>query len=196
MRELKNKCPNCGRLFDKKEDQVVEKQLLLSDSPQPPADSIPEPHIQVEKICIRCKSSVLESASYCSNCGSSLKNEYNPSNKTFNPWAQSDPIQIAKPIQVPACSLSFLSGDGEPLTDSVLRFAGDVIQLNRSNTEPVNPTITSQVQAELSYEDNKWYIQDKSALKTTYIYAGEKKEIKQGDQIVLGNRAFVFNCED
>ena len=195
MRELKKTCPNCGRQFDKEEDQSADKKLSLSDSLQPLVNLIPEPHIPVGKICVRCKSPVSESASYCSNCGSSLTNENNLSNKTINPWAQSDPIQIAEPIQVPTCTLNLRAGDGESLKGSTLQFMGDVIPLNRSNTEPANPTITSQVQAELSFENNKWYIQDKSALKTTYIYTGEKKELKQGDVVVLGNRAFEFNCE-
>ena len=195
MRELIKTCPNCGHLFDQQEEQSAEKELLLADAPQLLVDLIPEPAASNKKACLRCNSSVPESASYCSNCGSSLANENNISNKTINPWALSDPIRIAEPIQAPACSLSLRAGDDEALKGPALRFVGDVIQLNRSNTEPANPTITSQVQAELSYEDNKWYIQDKSALKTTYIYAGEKKELKQGDLIVLGNRAFVFNGE-
>jgi len=107
---------------------------------------------------------------------------------TLNPWVR------AEQIQSPKCSLAFISGTDESTNDSPLRFSGNVILLHRGNTEPDNQTITSKTQAELCFENDKWYIQDKSALKTTYVYAGERKEIKPGDIIVLGNRSFVFNC--
>ena len=106
---------------------------------------------------------------------------------TLNPWVR------AEQIQSPKCSLTSISGNDEPTNDASLRFSGNVIQLNRGNTEPDNQTITSKTQAELSFENDKWYIQDKSALKTTYIYAGERKELKPGDIILLGNRLFIFD---
>jgi len=107
---------------------------------------------------------------------------------TLNPWVRTEQIQS------PKCSLTFISGTDESANDSPLRFSGNIILLHRGNTEPDNQTITSKTQAELCFENDKWYIQDKSALKTTYVYAGERKELKPGDIVVLGNRSFVFNC--
>ena len=65
--------------------------------------------------------------------------------------------------------------------------------LNRDNTDPGNTTITSQVQAELVFEDGAWYICDKSAQQTTYVHAGRKTRLEKGDIIILGNRRFEFN---
>ena len=65
--------------------------------------------------------------------------------------------------------------------------------LNRSNTDEENMTITSKEQAVLIYENKKWYIQDKSEQKTTFVYTSDKIELKPGDVIVLGNRRFEFS---
>ena len=54
-------------------------------------------------------------------------------------------------------------------------------------------TITSKEQAALTYENKKWYLQDRSEQKTTFVYTTEKIELKPGDIIVLGNRRFEFD---
>jgi hypothetical protein len=141
------------------------------------------------KVCDYCKSPVTESARFCINCGMSLINDKKNQRETVIPWLH------AEQVQMPKCSLTTLSRSGEPGSDSLLRFSGNVIQLNRGNTDPGNQTITSKIQAELCFENDKWFIQDKSVLKTTYIYAGNKTELKSGDIIVLGNRLFQFDCD-
>lgn len=72
---------------------------------------------------------------------------------------------------------------------------GDNHELNRENLDPDNQTITSKVQAQLICEDGQWYIQDKSSQHTTFVYAGEKTAIKDGDVILMGNRQFVFHID-
>ena len=110
--------------------------------------------------------------------------------QTVNPWAKIEPENEPEPT----CSLTLIAKDDETLDVlPILQYTGSLIELNRSNTEPANQTITSKVQAELCFEDGKWYISNKSAMKTTFIQVGEKKEISRGDVIVLGNRLFEFN---
>ena len=183
-------CPNCGRKFG---DVQQEPPAIKEETPpieQPPA---PEPKPEVKeptgKICPMCNESVPENARFCTNCGASFTNENKQAVEgTINPWMPPEQVQIS----VPECSLSPVSKKDKPAKDTSLRFSGNFIQLNRGNTDPGNQTITAKVQAELTFENDKWYLQDKSALKTTYIYAGEKKELKPGDVIVLGNRLFEF----
>jgi len=189
VRDIGGTCPHCGHIFaDDKHEKPVEEPILQKEL-QPAPKQAPDTPKPVMKICAFCKLPVSEAAQYCSNCGASLMNEQRIADGTINPWIR------AEQIPTPECSLSLITNEDEPDNDTLLRFSGNVISLNRSNTDPANQTITSKTQAELSFEDGKWYIQDKSALKTTYLYAGDRIELKSGNIVVLGNRAFKFGCD-
>lgn len=71
-------------------------------------------------------------------------------------------------------------------------YEGKEVTLNRDNTEPGNPSITSRQQAVITNEEGHWYIEDRSDLKTTFVQAGQKIELHDGDIILLGNRLFEF----
>ena len=71
-------------------------------------------------------------------------------------------------------------------------YEGKEVVLNRDNTEPNNPSITSRQQAVITNEEGRWYIEDKSDQKTTFVQAGQKIELHDGDIILLGNRLFEF----
>lgn len=73
-----------------------------------------------------------------------------------------------------------------------LEYEGKEVVLNRDNTEANNPSITSRQQAVITNEDGRWYIEDKSDQKTTFVRAGQKIELHDGDIILLGNRLFEF----
>lgn len=71
-------------------------------------------------------------------------------------------------------------------------YEGKEVVLNRDNTEPNNPSITSRQQAVITNQDGRWYIEDKSDQKTTFVQAAKKIELHNGDIILLGNRLFEF----
>ncbi len=76
---------------------------------------------------------------------------------------------------------------------NALEFFGEEISLNRENLETNNMTITSKVQASLTNVDGRWYIVDKSSLKTTFKLISEPVELKPGDIILMGDRKFEFD---
>lgn len=109
-----------------------------------------------------------------------------PAQGTVNPWVQVAPAS--------KCVLEPVAQEGIE-SPSPLHLKGDVHELNRANLDPENQTITSKVQACLTCEDGQWFIEDKSAQHTTFIYAGEKTALKDGDVVLMGNRQFVFHSE-
>lgn len=110
----------------------------------------------------------------------------NPIQGTVNPWVKVAPAN--------KCVLEPVAQEGIDNPDAI-HLKGDAHELNRANLDPENQTITSKVQAHLTCEDGQWYIEDKSAQHTTFIYAGEKTALKDGDVILMGNRQFVFHAE-
>ncbi len=74
-------------------------------------------------------------------------------------------------------------------------FSGDATQLNRANLDKNNVTLTSKVQAEITNINGEWYIENKSALGTTFIFANRPMRICKGDIIVMGNKRFLFDEE-
>lgn len=72
-------------------------------------------------------------------------------------------------------------------------YEGKQVILNRDNTEHNNPSITSRQQAIITNSEGRWYIEDKSEQKTTFVQAAQKIELHDGDIILLGNRLFEFH---
>lgn len=74
-----------------------------------------------------------------------------------------------------------------------LEYEGKEVILNRDNTEAGNSSITSRQQALITRVDGHWCIEDKSDQKTTFVQAGNRIELHDGDIILLGNRLFKFH---
>lgn len=72
-------------------------------------------------------------------------------------------------------------------------YEGKEIVLTRENTEQNNSSITSRQQALVTRVDGRWYIEDRSEQKTTFVQASHKTELHDGDIILLGNRLFEFH---
>jgi len=105
---------------------------------------------------------------------------------TINPWNQPKYETI-----------EFVPASREGQNDSqTISFKSDVTKtpLNRQNLDPDNPTITRKVQAELSFSDGKWKIEDKSKIGTFIKVSGEHT-LKEGDQILMGDRIFTIHLK-
>lgn len=105
-----------------------------------------------------------------------------------------DPYRV-KNYEDLTCYLQLLNKDGEVIEDDVKEFTYDTepLPLNRDNLDPDNMTITGRTQAELTYENGKWFLKDASDLKTTFIRVSESTELKEGDILLMGDRKFVFS---
>lgn len=92
----------------------------------------------------------------------------------------------------PEFTLTPVARDTEVVKPEAHSYTGDSVVLNRDNTDPSNPSITSREQAVITRKGDKWYITDRSTLKTTFVQASGEIELHPGDQILLGNRLFIF----
>lgn len=116
------------------------------------------------------------------------------SKKTVNIFQNPKPQPELEPEVLPHFTLEIIRSENEMAKDSDKRvFDVASVVLNRQNTEPDNNSITSKQQALISYEDGKWYIEDKSSFHTTFIRVTKKTMLEDGDILVLGNREFKFS---
>lgn len=106
---------------------------------------------------------------------------------TFNPYTQ--PI-----TETPKFKLTSIPRHTET-SGQTNEYEGDSVALKRSNLDKENYTISSQEHATIDNIDNKWYISNKSSLKTTYIQVNSLTEIKDGDVVLIGDRMFIFRPE-
>ena len=99
-----------------------------------------------------------------------------------------------KPKAKPVFKLTLIPEVGDQVTAVTRQFNGEKVILNRDNTEPVNMSITSKEQAEVKFEDGRWFIENKSELNSTYLIVGRPMELQSGDIIILGDRQFKFEA--
>lgn len=130
------------------------------------------------KKCPKCGSPLQPGAKFCSNCGHTLRAG------TVNAWDN--------PTNSDYCTLRPIAWAKEGKEYSPITYSGEVIALNRENTDPYNQTITSKTQAVLIHEGDTWYIEDKSDSKTTMLRIRKRIKLESGDVIALGNRLFEF----
>lgn len=109
--------------------------------------------------------------------------------KTFNPYVNK---KESRPV-VKGFSLTPIMREGEESVPGKGEFSGASVILNRQNTEPANSSITGKTQAVVTCEDGRWFIEDKSSQKTTFVCASRKTPLQDGDIILLGNRMFQFH---
>lgn len=117
--------------------------------------------------------------------------------KTVNIHQMQNPrAKMTEPELPPHCSLQPVPHENEPAAKMVKQeYSSAEVVLNRQNTEPDNFTITSQQQALLTFEDGKWYIEDRSAFKSTYIRVTRRTELHDGDIVSMGDRDFEFSTK-
>ena len=170
LREGAVKCPKCGAPLQA-QPSMPRRATVINAVPDEPAKEAPKEPAQ-------------EAAAHNHN---SFKNIKNPGMKTINPYIDGfDPI--------PTCSLKPFRRSNENRKIEDLQYEGEEINLTRDNTDPENPTISTECQAVISNENGRWFIEDKSDAHTTFVRAGEKMEIKDGSIVLLGNRLFEFHA--
>jgi len=176
-------CPNCGT-------PMAPAAPVHQQPAEKPADTskqtvnLAELGIPEHVTCQNCGSEVSIEFSFCPKCGEKI---HLPTIRAI----RHKPAPAPEPPK-PKCSLELLLEEDEVTQPSTNEYEGDSIILSRANTEPDNRTITSKEQAELTFEDGKWYILNKSELGSTYIETNRKFEIQPGDVIVMGDRRFKF----
>lgn len=200
------KCEKCNSQLEGRQEKIMpqrEPELginLKGTISEAQVFAEPSPISSDSQSCPRCGFPIRNGVKKCPNCGESIvisnvevqskpsvTPKVNPNhNATVNPWL--NPINNS-------FSLQPIAWENEKQLHDELIFSGEKIDLNRNNTDSLNNTITSKVQAEITYENGRWYIEDKSAQNTTFVYAGRKLNLEDGDTIMLGNRKFVFKIK-
>lgn len=162
-------------------------------------------------ICPKCGYPLRPGLQKCPNCNSALGS--GPVQSKVQPVQIPQPRQIRRPTVVgapnihstinvwtegsigvvPSFILSPVKRNGERKDPEEVELEGENVILNRDNTDPGNLSITSRTQAVITRKDDKWYIEDKSEQKTTFVQASTPQELHEGDIILLGNRLFIFH---
>lgn len=163
------------------------------------ADAFPQTPVQNNN-CPNCGYPLRPNVQICPNCGT---NNANPTHASQQPQAQQQPHihqqpisgtvnpwqQVSKQCQ---CTLTPIQHDTENTPPAPQQFKGTTHQLSRQNLDPDNFTITSKLQASLTFENGQWFLQDLSTQHTTFIQVKAKTQLHSGDIILMGNRQFIF----
>ncbi len=164
-------------------------------------------------ICTKCGYPLRPGLQRCPNCNCDIVFEDGNHNNTPQTYNSSQARQIRRPTVVgapnihgtinvwtegaigitPSFILSPVKRNGERKQPDDIEMEGEEVILNRYNTDPGNLSITSRAQAIITRKDEKWYIEDRSEQKTTFVQASTPQELHNGDIILLGNRLFVFH---
>lgn len=113
--------------------------------------------------------------------------------RTINPYLRKN--NAVAPKSANACSLQPIARFEEDAVPNKTNFDAQTVVLNRQNTDPTNPSITSRQQARLTFENGVWYIEDLSDLKTTFVRVARKTALQDGDIILMGDREFKFSTQ-
>lgn len=200
-------CPNCGLdLVEPSENVAPDVQAAPIQMAVPPEQGIDKPTVvmgntlnpQAEtgdtdtNVCDKCGTVVPGDVQYCPKCGERIRQKTIIVRRKSKVQPKED-VEEKKIEEPPVkCQLTLIPEEDEELQVVTHDYEGKSIILNRDNTEPDNRTITSKEQAELTCEDGKWFIENRSSLSSTFVQANRKIEIQAGDIIVLGDRRFKF----
>jgi rRNA maturation endonuclease Nob1 len=200
--DTQKKCPHCGYPIMNEAASCPSCGLPISEQPMEQA-STESPSVSEETIhktksvevaeydiaetvkCEKCGTEVSIEFSFCPKCGERI---HLPTVRSI----RHKPKPAPEPPK-PHCRLTLIPEEDEQMDKIVCNdYEGASIILNRDNTEQDNRTITSKEQAELIFEDDKWYILNRSELGSTYLEVNRKLELQQDDIILLGDRRFKF----
>lgn len=157
-----------------------------------------------DNICRKCGYPISSNMRECPMCHTPIGQNNQPNNRrdnpdrgqnqrdrfkpnvggTINPWTT--------PTEDSFCTLKRIPWQNEQISYEPVSYCGQMVALNRANTDANNNSITSKVQAVLTHENGEWFIENQSELQTTLIRVNRKVKLEDGDVIVLGNRMFEF----
>jgi uncharacterized OB-fold protein len=144
-------------------------------------------------MCKHCGANIGNDAKFCPQCGTPTNDVIQISHRLQRSSMGTIMSGLASGGQVNVfCTLKPIAWQGEDIPYTPISYSGKSIVLSRANTDANNNSITSKEQAVLSYENGNWYIENRSALHTTYLRVNGKIKLTSGDIIVLGNREFEF----
>lgn len=200
-------CSKCGTSLDEPTSHTSGTSSPITSNQTVREDDV-FTNVSQPNICSKCGYPLRPGLHKCPNCNFNIDGSSNfqpsPSNPnknvrrptvigtpnihgTINVWTDG---AIGLP---PTFVLSPIQKNGERKQPVDIEFEGDEVILNRDNTDPGNLSITSRTQAIISQKDGKWYIEDKSDQKTTFVQVSTPHELHDGDIILLGNRLFKFH---
>lgn len=194
MRPDSNKCPNCNYIAGGQMEKTIydvdaapQRKLQRQPTRQTGAAAEPtnaKPAAPKEEVTSR-------GASHSQKSNAQKISRFSG---TINPY-----LQGYEYIPTPTFSLKPLPREGEPKVPPMqtLEMEEATLMLNRDNTEPGNPTITSHEQAVVQHtDDGRWFIENRSKQGTTFVQANKRTELRDGDVLLLGNRLFEFKIVD
>lgn len=181
--------------FDNEEKKEVQQSQQKEESPK---GEIKDGYL-IE--CDNCKKKISSEFSFCPYCASKVVQKTIMSRKKKKvQTTESNPSKSQSKKQSPqmnmSCHLSLIPEDDENIEAITNNYEGEKIILNRTNTEPNNPTITSKEQAEIYFENDNWFIENRSQFRTTYIAVNRRVQLTPGDIIMLGDRRFMFGVNE
>lgn len=202
-------CSKCGSLLQADHTSAVSRPSSLNQTVREGDifGGTPQPNI-----CAKCGYPLRPGLQRCPNCNSEVGTAPNHA-VSSQQSVDSSSRSIRRPTVVgvpnlhgtvnvwtegtigltPSFVLSPVKRNGERRQPDEIELEGESVVLNRDNTDPGNLSITSRVQATITRNDGKWFIEDKSEQKTTFVYASTPQELHDGDIILLGNRLFIFH---
>lgn len=109
----------------------------------------------------------------------SLKNTGRPTERRFVPDRRRSGSLVA------------LSPDEERELRTIELEAGEVL-LDRETLDPSNTSISRKGHANIFYLNGSWYLENITALKTTFVQVNQPVKLKDGDVILMGDSLFKF----
>lgn len=190
------KQPSPMESSEKKTKRKTETEVIEILKGTIPEDSTQNQQIQVEE-CPTCHIPLEDDE--CPLCG------YKKENKKEEPKQEKEMKKIGSEtirwdhvteIEKGCFVLNPLSAKTGKAEGDPIPFNGSEVELTRENTAPDNKTITSKVQALMTFTNGEWTITDKSELKSTFVQASRPIILKNGDLIFLGSQLYEFRVQE
>lgn len=191
-------CAKCNAPLDAEEEHSKPLHATVSEQ-----EAFGNVNVE-ENVCPKCGYPIRDHVRQCPNCNYDLipilnnaDNTHYRSTRMENPIREKNVKGTINPYMEsaapePGFILTPVKRINEKKDLCDLEYVGSEVALTRENTEPENGSITSQIQALLTFSNGNWNIEDKSEQGTTFIKASKKIELNDGDIILLGNRLFKF----